>query len=531
MPTINNKTLTPPLFVNSDVANHHADRASTEFTRRGGWGVRSHFVRAVLPPLPVAVLLIASLTTFAVAAVAQDDAQPEPETQTLEVQVVDEEGAAIEGVSLRATHVVYQRKGEKRFNGIDEPRVETNGEGEATFVFPVGVRGPIARVYLRAHHNSFLEGARFFDIDDELVTITLQRGLQVAASGLDPVTKKPIEVDLYAMTNQQVPIDWKLKSNGTLISPIIGKDQSSFRLVQIEDGKPTRFSELVDITHGETSRLLFRDLEMTDAVTVTGKLSDDVPRPVKYGMVMACVASISKADKDPLLQLEPWCWKTFAKVDRDGTFILEGIPADSILQIHCQSRGWANKPPPQDKVLAEFPNEANNNNRTAALPHLAEIGRRPTEITVPMHAMGDVTVNVVDQNNQPIRRAKVSISVWTKFFYSRHSRSYRDAESSLKKLIHLRPESSNNTSPGLFSSALRGMGVTIASRPKTFYSEKTNRDGIMEIKGVPAGDVRVTVSDPDGQRFSKQAIVKSNENVDVELSFNRPDPEDGGDDD
>ena len=517
MPTTNNKTLTPPLFVNSDIANHHTDRASTEFTRREGWGVRSnYFVRAVLPPLPVVVLLIASLTTFATAAIAQDDAQPEPETQTLTIQVVDEEGAAIEGVSLHPTLV----KSQQPFRGIRQPRVVTNGEGEATFVFPVGRKGPISRVHLWAHHNSFLEDARSFDIADELVTITLKRGIQVAASALAPVTNEPIKQQLYAMTNQDSSVDWNSKSNGTLISPVMGKNETSLRLVQLAGGKAIRFSKLVDIRRREKSRLRFSNLEMVDAVTVTGSLGDEVPRPVKFGVVMSCVTSISQTDASPDSSQPSWSWKSSAEVNPDGTFTLEGIPANSALQVFCACPSWANKRLTQEQANAEFPKEARLNS-SPPLPQLFQIGEQDTEITVSMQPLGSVTVNVVDQDNRPIKEAPIVVSLSKRYFYLKRRVSYDPTSSSLSRLVQRREKLPNFTLP------------YFAKKPTDFQNEfsfhnlLTNTNGSVVINGVPPG--AVSVSHPDGE--GEQVIVKSGENVDVKRTLIRIDPEDGGEDD
>ena len=491
----------------------------------------------------ITTLLLAWLPFSTVTAIAQDDAQADPKPHTLKVQVLDEDNQPIEGALVSPHLIEHQRQGNYTFLNRDRGK-RTDELGETEFVFPSDKKGPIKRGSIRVNHDSFVEQHQYANFNGEQecsVSIVLKRGIQVAASAIDRITKTPIVENIYVKTNQHLPIDWKLKTNGTLISPVIGKDQCSFRLVQIEDGKPKRFSKLVDITHGEKSRLLFRDLEMVDAVTVTGKLSDEVPRPVKYGMVMACVASIGKADSDLRSRIPTWCWKTYAIVNRDGTFTLEGIPADSVLQIHCQCKGWTNKPPPQDAVLREFPKEVNNN-RTGTLPHLAQIGKQPTEITVPMHQMGSVTVKVADQNEQPIRRANGSIRVRPRFFYSWYTRTYRSAESSLRSLVRLRPKSSNykklpSSSTTVFSSLLRGAGISADWRPRDSYSSRTDRDGTMVIKGVPAGTRLVSVTSPsyktgdnDG-KSRERVVVKPDENVEVKLTLNRTDPKDGGEDD
>jgi len=471
----------------------------------------------------VAFLFAASVATLPENAIAQDAAQADPKSHTLKIQVVDEDKEPIEGASVSPHLIEHQQQGNYTFLRLERGK-RTNEQGEVEFVFPNSPKGPIARVSIRINHESFVDQHQRVNFDgatDSAVTIVLLRGVQIATSAIDRITKEPIVENLYAMTNQHLPVDWKLKSNGTLISPIIGRDQTSFRLVQIEDGKPTRFSKLVDIAHGEKSRLLVRDLEMTDAVTVTGKLSDDVPRPVKYGMVMACVASISKADQDPRSRLDSWCWKTFARVNKNGTFTLEGIPADSVLQICCSCNGWANKPLTKDEIATEFPKDTNGL-LYYQLPQIARIGMQATNITVPMHPVGTLTVKVVDQDDQPFKHALVTFSPRQKFFYWR---SNGLSDTSLIRLLRLRPTSENNN-------AMRRLDFPT----KELYSRiKPDRTGTVIIEEVPPGKVSVSASTPeyesgdDEGRVRKVVAVKAEENVEIKLTLNRIEAEDGGD--
>ena len=466
--------------------------------------------------------------------IAQDDAQPNPKSQTIKVQVVDEEGTAIEDASLMPTMVAYQQKGRNHFFGIEEESAKTDGQGEATFVFPVGDKGPIIIAYLQANHDSFIKNAITANISDELVTITLKRGLQVAASALDPVTKKPIKKHLYALTNQNSPVDWEVKSNGTLISPVLGERHDSFRLVQFDGGKAIRYSKLIDIFPRDKSRLRFSDLEMIDAVTISGKLSDEVPRPVKAGMVNCCVASISQ-HQEAAIPSRTWCWKSFSKLNPDGTFTLEGIPANSVLQVHCACQGWSNKPLTRDQILAEFPKEANNNSKHP-LPQLFQIGEQDTEITVAMQPLGSVTVNVVDQDDQPIKNARAKAWVVQKYFYSDDWSTYDATLSSARRLAKLRSASPHRREPA--DNLISDLATPLAEDRTGFQKEfshhnyTTDPSGSIVINGIPPSNVRVTAKVPNGASLSQQLIVRSNENVDLKFKFtlNRIDSDDGGDD-
>ena len=334
------------------------------------------------------------------------------------------------------------------------------------------------------------------------------------------------------MTNRtsstlSAPVDWNIRSNGTLISPILGAKESSLRLVQLAGGKAIRFSKLVDLRPRDKSRLRFSNLEMIDAVTITGKLGDEVPRPVKSGMVKCCVVSMSQND-EAANPGNSWCWRSFSKLNPDGTFTLEGIPADSILQLHCACRGWANQPPTEDLVHAEFPKEADENSLDS-LPQLFEIGKQDTEITVAMQPLGSVTAKVVDQDGQPIEKARAHLMVWQKFFYSNQLTGYDFALSSTEELSRLRNDSTVERTTTLkdhrdFQTEFR------------FHKFRSDANGSVVIDGVPPGWVIISVTHTDdsfiGIRGTKKWIaVKSNENVEVDLALDLSDPKKGGDDD
>jgi len=83
---------------------------------------------------------------------------------------------------------------------------------------------------------------------------------------------------------------------------------------------------------------------MTNAVTVTGRLGDEVPRPIQYGgLVTAWIVGGGKSSDTSTGRERPWHWTAQARVKQDGSFVLEGIPADSLLQLTVVSKSWSNK--------------------------------------------------------------------------------------------------------------------------------------------------------------------------------------------
>ena len=128
------------------------------------------------------------------------------------------------------------------------------------------------------------------------------------------------------------------------------------------------------------------------------------------------------------------------------------------------------------------------------------------------------------------------------FFYSKSQCSFGPIQSSGKTLTKLRHKGRKSWL-GLGIGVFRILRGDDGSELRDFYNEFrfsnkfTDAGGNVEIDGVPPGAVHIIVSCPsyqgsaDSPQAHKQVVVKSDENVDVELTLNRIAPESGGEDD
>ena len=96
-------------------------------------------------------------------------------------------------------------------------------------------------------------------------------------------------------------------------------------LVRLVDEQAVEFSDPIDLTlqPGLNDAVT---VAMHPAVSIRGRLGDEVPRPVVAGRVSA----IALTRKDPLPNFD---WTQWAPVDENGGFVIAGIPRSETMQV------------------------------------------------------------------------------------------------------------------------------------------------------------------------------------------------------
>lgn len=406
------------------------------------------------------VLAFASTGLMAQENATQEKAPP-GERLTANVLIVDPDGQPIAGAKLSAKGMTLASVPGGSFSWIDDQPEKVkdliSGEqGKIALTYP---KNPIPdetveRIHVLVQHPEFVEFSSWISPTDNPARITLERGFRVAATAIDATTGEAIRENLFGITNRHIPVDWKVAGNGTVISPVFGKDETVFRLVEIVDGKAERFSELMEVDPTERSRFLKKDVKLFDAVTVRGKLDAAVPRPVKNGFVSACVSSPREVDLKDIKA--SWHWKAFSKIEEDGSFVLECFPADSTLQLIAGCEGWINVPATKDEILSRYPaNIGNVNVGRFHFPQLIDIATDKNEINLAMQASGRCLVTVVDDTGKPVAGVSVSLGASQLFFQTGITSGFGYCHSTGMMVNSLRsgvsPEEAISASIGRFS--------------------------------------------------------------------------------
>ncbi len=120
---------------------------------------------------------------------------------------------------------------------------------------------------------------------------------------------------------------------------------NSVLLVTLDGDRATHFSRITDfdLVIGEPKQL---DVELRPGVCVRGTLSENVPRPVRNGRVIA--HSLQPADDRSFYQRV--LWVTWVPIEPDGTFVIDTWPADEPIQLIALCEGFiaANGTAPQE---------------------------------------------------------------------------------------------------------------------------------------------------------------------------------------
>jgi len=124
--------------------------------------------------------------------------------------------------------------------------------------------------------------------------------------------------------------------DGAFRIPPIAKGSGQFMFIRLDNETPTHFSPVEHVEIDGSERVIKRNVKLFPAVHVRGQFSANVPRPVRNGRVK--VETISDG--------ESWdevCWFDWAKVDEDGTFVIESWPKDQPMQLIALCDGFIAK--------------------------------------------------------------------------------------------------------------------------------------------------------------------------------------------
>ncbi|TWU30191.1 hypothetical protein [Bythopirellula polymerisocia] len=185
-----------------------------------------------------------------------------------------------------------------------------------------------------------------------------------------------------------------LSPNGTLIIPPLPEGKNQVMVVRLEGEHATHFSR-IETVEGKAGETVKCRLELLPAVRVTGRLSDDVRRPIHHGRV--CVSSLPANHHIHSVE-----WGTWAAISEDGTFVIERWPRTEAMQVIALADGYvarSGSPPagiePRDPDFYDRPQV-----------FLGE--QLSQELLVEMEPMVKCEIDVVDHREQSVLGAIIN---------------------------------------------------------------------------------------------------------------------------
>ncbi|MEM9587168.1 MAG: Ig-like domain-containing protein [Planctomycetota bacterium] len=334
----------------------------------------------------------------------------------LPIQVVDPEGnpiakAEVTPWALRSAqgHGLWRTRDDS--SGLSPSSVRTDIDGRAKVRYPyfrdAKEDTKTASVTVRINHPAYAyeESVQLDASSDASQTKTgaLQRGF--------PLTIRP-SLRGRSVDPDRVRVLWSdgrcwlpgvfaaRQRDGSLIIPSLRAGNNSVLVFLVEDTRPTHFSRIIDVVVA-TDKVNEIEVPLRTAIQIDGRLSDNVSRPVEYGLVKA--ETLSRFDDRP----DRVHWFDWAEVRDDGEFTIESWPADEPIQlIALTSHHVATSGAPPVEVKDPRDPESDPFLR----PHVfrsAEhrLGRRP--LLVPMEPLVVCDIRVFDQESRGLEGVEI----------------------------------------------------------------------------------------------------------------------------
>ena len=173
--------------------------------------------------------------------------------------------------------------------------------------------------------------------------------------------------------------------------------ENSILLVKLDGDRATHFSKITELTltAGEQQKI---DVPLIPSVRIEGVLSDAVPRPVRSGRIKTWTLPPNTNSGN---RVE---WISWAPIRPDGTFTIEGWPADERLQLIALCEGYI-------ATSGKAPDVVANPRDPATDPFTRPQVFEPTDgerIDVAMTPLVRCVVSAIDEDNKPVAGVKVS---------------------------------------------------------------------------------------------------------------------------
>lgn len=326
----------------------------------------------------------------------------------LPVKVVDEDDQPVAGVKIIPWALRCSQGHGSWYEGAlgKCPEFVTDAEGQASTVYPRYTEPSefirTTEVTLSVDHPDYVfishENVNVPREGKEPHVITIKRGGNLEI--LPTLADKPIDpTEIYAIWSD--PRAWqkgsapRVNSAGRLVIPSMASGAGQVLLARVENGKATHLSAIedVELKAGETQQL---ELPLHPAVNVRGMISDDVPRPIKGGRVVAWTLP-EESTRSKVT------WRGWAPVADDGSFVIENWPAQEPIQITALCDGYI-------ALSGEPPSVVDDRQRKATgyqRPQVFSPDTFSEPFVVKMEPLVECRVEVVDNHGSPLEGVQV----------------------------------------------------------------------------------------------------------------------------
>jgi hypothetical protein len=420
------------------------------------------------------------------------------------VRVTDSSGRPIDGAIITSTDFT-----EKWLSPV-----KTDENGVAKLDWPHYSPGFSASVLV--DHPDFILQRGNIPIGAELHPIWLRKGSAAQFMARLPDETGPAH-ELRLDAGETLGVRWTQEDGLITVSRLDLEPNGPpyyARLVQVADRGSSYFSEILNL-RDIAAQMPPPTIPLHRGLELRGRLSADVPRPIRSGRVFVAARQVTGDGTLPV-------WRRTALINSDGDFLVDSIPPGTYVDLLAVCDGWSSVCPTEEEVLrvAALAEDARGFRLAAPTFRRCTIPRDPAEpIVVPMEAAVDACVKVVDAAGTAVAGAQVEV----KWFQYLPGGDYVVLGSTTDSNTRLLAEASPGIPQPLgnwkfepkFEKSFEG--PTDSAGLVDLKSIPRGRSNFGQSKGLPAIGLRILVSHPDWKpqermmqdsRFSPEFVIR-----------------------
>ena len=349
------------------------------------------------------------LLMFSFVRAQEDDAKEtkaQVEEKSFKLTLVDESEKPIAGVKVTAAGIRVDEAPGAWINWPDNKvknEFLTDERGEIVLNYPVkfGMPGQwitINKIDFNFSHPDFVAGRIECDSAAEGLQHILAEGCRTRFTCVDE-NGKPIEKFGVVMAGAGGAATWKLEAGELRSGGIPNGSWQTMLVAPSEDGLH-RFSGVLPARYAKGKDVTIRNAKLRAGMRLSGSLSENVPRPIEGGKVIAwCLpkpAGNTWGDKEPSIG-----WSEEATIAADGTFDFPSLPPGGTVQLIALCNGWLIQG--REEAFSVEGMEV-----TVTEQQLAD--NRVSGVMLEMEPSGTLEVEVFGPDGKPLEGAQVGIS-------------------------------------------------------------------------------------------------------------------------
>ncbi len=369
------------------------------------------------------------------------------------------------------------------------PVVKTDSSGMAEVQYPkfVNEQMETGEVTWSVDHEEYITYREDASVDLTIVKIELKRGRRIAVTAVDGGSATTISSRVFGeLSGYGSSEEWKTMSNGMILSRAVDRERDHLRIIHIPEEGRIMFSDPVSLDSADEGlRKLLKDVPLYPGIRVTGRLDEQVPRPVTNGHIVAICSNVLQSDK----RNSALRWNDWVPIEPDGSFVIDSVPRHSFVMLIAVCDDWVSTAPtPEDLTNAGVdPESVRRVSAQLVMPLVFRVDQEAIDCLLKMEQTAACQVTVIQPDGSPLPEATVGFwpnQYWPGFGTQIVGMGHQSAAALLlnddeRKLLRewwTSPEKREK---------LEQMGIWKTSFER--YVVRTDANGVAVISNLPAG--------------------------------------------